>query len=130
MSIQKQIEAILQQKSLFREIVKPHVPTQNARGDIKDGEFGDLYQKFSSEVLERNRQESVLTVRFALNTDGVRVYKSNHYDIWPIYLAILELSEFERYQPQNLIMAALWHGPKKPSIIQFAQPFLRRCTQE
>ena len=125
MSITKQIEALLKQRHLFQMITTAHQPTQNKVGDIKDG---NLYQQFSTEILAQNREESVITCTFIFNTDGVRVFKSNHYDIWPLYLSLVELSEHERYMPQNMIMAALWHGPKKPHLINFTKPFYEEMT--
>ena len=49
-----------------------------------------------------------------MNTDGVNLYSSSKVELWPIFLAINELSPSLRFARENLIIAGLWQGKGKP----------------
>lgn len=53
-------------------------------------------------------------ISFTWNTDGVSLFKSSKFEIWPFYLSINELPYSKRTKKENLILAGLWFGPKKP----------------
>uniref|UniRef100_A0A1X7TR45 Uncharacterized protein n=1 Tax=Amphimedon queenslandica TaxID=400682 RepID=A0A1X7TR45_AMPQE len=52
----------------------------------------------------------------ALCSDGVPVYKSSKGSLWPVYLMVTSIPPQKRMKVDNLIIAALWHGPTKPSM--------------
>ena len=76
---------------------------------------GQLYKSFLS--LPDVNIKHFLT--FLWNTDGVSVFRSSHYDIWPMYLAINELPQHLRFKQENLILSCLWFGKKKPVMTTF-----------
>ena len=53
----------------------------------------------------------------------LRVWKSNHYDIWPLYVSICELPQHERYLAKDIMLAGLFQGSKKPYMLTFLKPF-------
>ena len=57
------------------------------------------------------------------NTDGVPVFKSSKYNIWPLYFAINELPPQKRWCSDNVVLAGLWFGSNKPNMLTFLKPF-------
>lgn len=67
------------------------------------------------------------------NTDGVPVFKSSKFSIWPLYFIINELPFGERTKRENMLFAGLWFGDTKPFMLTFLQPFhssLRKLETE
>ena len=133
LSIAKQVERLLSNRTIFdylntrlHDINVNDGPPDTLR-DITDGQ---VYRQFKATFLQEQAvQPDQLTLTFCLNTDGVRVFKSNRYDIWPLYLSLLELPESIRLLSQNMILASTWHGPKKPNLLNFFKPFFEEMTQ-
>ena len=67
-------------------------------------------------------------ISFTWNTDGISVFKSSNYSIWPIYLAINELPLDKRWNSNNTILAGLWLGHQKPDMLLFLKPFTESLT--
>lgn len=59
-----------------------------------------------------------------LCTDGVPVFESAKGSIWPVYLAVTSLAPEKRMKMNNIIVAALWHGPNKPPMDVILAPVL------
>ena len=57
------------------------------------------------------------------NTDGVNLFSSSKIDLWPIFLAINELSPPKRFARENIILAGLWQGKGKPPFSEFFKVF-------
>ena len=56
------------------------------------------------------------------NTDGVPIFKSSNYSIWPIYFIINELPYKYRMLKQNCLLGGVWFGSKKPNMQLFLRP--------
>jgi len=56
------------------------------------------------------------------NVDGVPVFKSSKYSIWPLYFIVNELPFKLRYIMENVILAGLWFGESKPNMTVFLKP--------
>lgn len=48
------------------------------------------------------------------NIDGVAMFHSSKFGIWPSYLVINELSYHERFKPEIVIFAGIWFGYTEP----------------
>lgn len=88
------------------------------RGEIPTGK---LYN--SRQVRQFLNQGDNFTM--AWNTDGVRVQKSNNFDIWPLLCSINELDVL--LKGKNIIMIALWFGSTKPTPETFLMPFIKEA---
>ena len=53
------------------------------------------------------------------NTDGVPVFKSSKFSIWPLYFIINELPFGKRTKRENMLFAGLWFGETKPFMLTF-----------
>ena len=85
--------------------------------DIYDGTRYQFYMQ-SGEFLSQHHN-----ISFIWNTDGIPVFKSSKYTIWPLYFAISELPPHKRWCSDNVILAGLWFGVKKPNMLTFLKPF-------
>ena len=87
---------------------------------ISDVYDGDLYKKhFENGGFLSDKRN----ISFIYNTDGVPVFKSSSFQIWPLYLAINELPPNYRFIKDNMILAGLWFGNFKPCMLTFLRPF-------
>ena len=66
--------------------------------DIYDGE---VYQAL---CLENKPLANINNISLTLNTDGVQVYQSNNYSMWPVLLMINELPFAARYSYIKKVM--------------------------
>jgi len=119
--VQRSLEKILELKevstnlmtNLLVRIEKRDQPgyTSTIRyySDIVDG---DCYRKLT---LGQN------DITCTINTDGVNLFNSSSYSIWPLFLSINELDY--KLRRNNTVLAGLWFG-SKPSIHTFLSPFV------
>ncbi|PFX15419.1 Retrovirus-related Pol polyprotein from transposon opus [Stylophora pistillata] len=98
---------------------------------IEDIEDGLLYQKhfgndgyFKRAPAEKKKCE--IDISFLINTDGVTLFRSSKFSIWPVYLVVNELPPNCRFARHNKIFLGLWFGFNKPDFLTFLQPL----TQE
>lgn len=61
------------------------------------------------------------------NTDGVQLFKSSKYAVWPLQLQINELPFKERVK--KILLAGLWFGNEKPIVDCFLQPFVEEMNR-
>lgn len=62
------------------------------------------------------------SVTLVLNTDSVQLFKSSTVSLWPVWLAICELPRALRFSKKNTVLAALWVGKVKPTMVKFLNP--------
>lgn len=94
---------------------------------IEDIQDGLLYRRhfgsdgfFKGTTAEKKKSE--IHISFQINTDGVALFKSSKYSIWPVYLVVNELPPNCRFARSNSIFLGLWFGYKKPDFLTFLQP--------
>ena len=103
-NITKQLEAII---ATSRDWVLYNHNTiqKNNMRDIVDG---NVYRKLTQE-------ESVSFITLTMNVDGIQSNKGSDQSFWPILFVLNEIKRKKRYSLENLIIAAMWPGPSKPS---------------
>lgn len=121
MPLEHQIKNLFAQKGFYESLGHrfKRKSSDNTYEDIYDGK---LYKQLSENHGILSFQENI---SFTFNTDGAPVFKSSKTSIWPIYLVINELPYKQRMQKENMILASLWYGNKKPSMGTFLKPFLK-----
>lgn len=87
--------------------------------NIRDGRIHRQLHDFCSELF----------ITLSVNIDGIQPNKGSNKSIWPIILVVNEIPICRRFSPENIILAGVWPGPKKPSRIQMAL-FLKRLVNE
>ena len=91
-------------------------------GVYRDIYDGSLYRSYFNNSGPLSYPENV---SFVLNTDGAPVFKSSKVTIWPLYLVINELPYKLRIRKENMLLAGLWFGTKKPAMNTFLKPMLK-----
>ncbi|KAJ1519227.1 hypothetical protein ONE63_011166 [Megalurothrips usitatus] len=64
-------------------------------------------------------------VSFMWYSDGIKVFKSSAFSVWPLCLAINELPYKKRSDPDNILLVGLWFGKNKPNPNLFLRPLLK-----
>ncbi|CAF1484868.1 unnamed protein product [Adineta steineri] len=114
--IHSQIERILYYN---RDIFTPRRSQTMCMRDICDGA---IYQKLQDKL-----QAPFFTL--TLNVDGIAPNKGCQQNIWPILLVMNDLPLKQRFAIQNVILAGVWPGPKKPSRLEMSL-FFRNLIDE
>lgn len=81
--------------------------------DITDGE---AYREMLH--TENSFLKSPYGLTGIINTDGVNLYESSKIELWPVFLAINELSPTLRFSRENMLLIAIWQGKGKPPFKQ------------
>ena len=68
------------------------------------------------------------TISAIMNTDGVNLYSSSKIELWPIFLAVNELSPAMRFSRENMIIAGIWQGKGKPPFYSYLSEFSRELN--
>ncbi|KAE8744268.1 hypothetical protein FOCC_FOCC009083 [Frankliniella occidentalis] len=121
LSITSQLQSMYK-RNLFHHALTQRLAREQPGPDcVADIYDGSVYQEHMGEggFLTNNNNISLTWY-----TDGVPVFKSKNYSIWPFMFIINELPYKMRFQRENVLMAGLWFGPQKPSANMFMRSFL------
>jgi hypothetical protein len=117
--INAQIKRILK-KLNYNDLVN----SGDSNSTIQDFYDGNIYKKLldDRENGEKFRRKEALTLM--INTDGISKSKNSDLTIWPIFLVINELPFEMRFCMDNIIIAGLSVGYKKPDFTYFLSPIV------
>ncbi|XP_033126933.1 uncharacterized protein LOC117124703 isoform X2 [Anneissia japonica] len=87
--------------------------------DIYDGE---IYQRLCE---PGQPLHNVNNFSYSFNSDGVPIFKSSKYSLWPIYIMINELPP--KLRMNNLLLAGVWLGKSEPQMNTFLHIFLKEA---
>lgn len=122
--IMDQLRKLFSKPGFYNDIQFRH--NRDKKGDrISDIFDGELYKKLSQPPNVLSSRDSI---SFTWNTDGVPVFKSSNFSLWPLYLVINELPPKKRFSKDNMILAGLWFGSSKPAMWIFLKPFHSALT--
>lgn len=116
----QQLRDLFQKTNFIWNIQKRFKRKQTA-GVYSDIMVGKLYRKLSQNNGPLS-SEYPYNISFTWNTDGVPVFKSSNFSLWPFFLSINELPYKERIKKENMIFAGLWYGPHKLFMWSFCKP--------
>lgn len=111
-SVGEQLRTLFEGHDLFDYIIKDRVGSSNVQ-DIISG-------KMYAENLDFLQNPD--NISFTFNTDGVPVFTSSNFSVWPLYLQINEVTASER--SNFTILQGLWFGDEKPTMNCFLMPFV------
>ncbi|KAE8752310.1 hypothetical protein FOCC_FOCC001103 [Frankliniella occidentalis] len=78
--------------------------------NIEDIYDGEIYMQTEAQNVTVNG----ISITLMWNTDGVQIFKSNTYSLWPVYMVVNELPPEKRFLSENLLIAGLWGSLVKP----------------
>ena len=117
--IMDQLKKLYSKPGFYEDIQHRH-NRDNKNNRICDIYDGELYKKLSKHP---NVLSCPHNISFTWNTDGVPVFKSSNFSLWPLYLVINELPPKKRFSKDNMILAGLWFGSSKPAMWVYLKPF-------
>ena len=124
--IADQLKVLFNRKGFYSDLRHRFERQKGNVSSIEDIYDGARYQSYmqSGEFLSQQHN-----ISFIWNTDGIPVFKSSKYCIWPLYFAISELPPHKRWCSDNVILAGLWFGLSKPAMLTFLKPFLEGMSK-
>lgn len=117
--IKEQLEALFKRPG-FAEMLR-HRSTRERHNpaNYEDIYDGAVYKELTE---DGGFLENDFNISFTWYADGISIFRSSRYNIWPIYLVINELPCSERTKKENVVFAALWFGESKPLPNLLLQP--------
>jgi hypothetical protein len=118
-SIEEQLRNLFKKPGFYNDLQYRFHRQKTYRDSIEDVYDGKLYQTLMApgEFLTKPSNLS-----FQWNTDGVPLFHSSNYGMWPLYLKINELPPKKRLFLSNKILAGLWFGDSKPAVNTYFRP--------
>lgn len=117
--IAPQVQQMLNRPSFFNSLqYRFHRRIDNDR--IRDIYDGNIYKEYFDNGGFLSNPNNI---SFTWSTDGVPVFKSSKVSMWPFYLRINELPPEKRNRRENIILAGLWFGSRKPAANIFVDSF-------
>ncbi|XP_062618615.1 uncharacterized protein LOC134280215 [Saccostrea cucullata] len=122
-NMKTQLKNLLQSPGIWNDIKgnkerirERHLENPFILTDITDGQ---VYKALSSEgsFLDMNNNITAL-----INTDGLSLYSSSKIQLWPVFIAINEMTPSLRFARENIILAGIWQGKGKPPMMQYLEP--------
>ena len=116
-----QLQSILKRTEIHEQLMHRFERKKKHENNYEDIYDGEIYQKhFGPNGFLRNPYN----ISFMWNTDGVPIFKSSNFGMWPFYLVINELPHKKRISKENLILSGIWFGEHKPNMAYFLIPQL------
>jgi hypothetical protein len=119
--IQQQIETLLSDSKIL-----PHLTNRNLELSLKANTVTDITTSalYKELIIKHGLGPNDLSLTW--NTDGIPVFKSSNYSIWPLQAFVNELPPFLR--SKNILLLGLWFG-QKPIMNIFLRPFVEECRK-
>lgn len=115
----EQLQTLYKRNGFYNSLQDGFDNRQNLSDSINDLYDGHLYQTFIQNGFLSNRNN----ISLSWYTDGVPVFKSSKVSMWPLCFSINELPFKERVKRENILLAGMWFGNKKPDANQFLHKF-------
>ncbi|XP_071855030.1 uncharacterized protein [Apostichopus japonicus] len=118
-SLKHQIKTLFEREDITVNLAYRYNRHKKQEGNLEDIFDGEIYKNLE----EVHNFPNNFTYTF--NTDGMPVFKSASYSLWPIYIMINELPPSLRMK--NLLLAGVWFGQKGPRMNIFLEKFVREA---
>uniref|UniRef100_A0A7M5WME9 Uncharacterized protein n=1 Tax=Clytia hemisphaerica TaxID=252671 RepID=A0A7M5WME9_9CNID len=119
-SIEEQLKRQLQKTRFKENLIDPRTRDSNSTviKDVYDGKF------YKDLIKDGYFENDGINLTCQLNTDGVSLFRSSTFSVWPVYLRINELPPLLRKSKEFKILPGLWFGKKKPYMRTFLRPIV------
>lgn len=119
LSLSSQLKDILENPSLT---LSRHTTAE--KEVLNDIQCGAEYRK-----LRENGQLGDCDISLLCNCDGIPIFRSSNYQVWPIQCQVIELQPADR--KNNICVPCIWFGEKKPVMPALLSPFVNElCSLE
>ncbi|XP_062593832.1 uncharacterized protein LOC134255326, partial [Saccostrea cucullata] len=122
--LEEQLKKIMQRPGILKAIQSRFSRKKKQVDGIEDIYDGKMYRKLFESGGPLS-PENPYNISFSWNTDGIPVFKSSKFSLWPFYLIINELPYRQRMKKENMILCGLWFGESKPFMSLFTKPLMK-----
>ena len=119
--IEQQIKALLSDDQLYNSLTNRNLDSIINTRLIYDVTSSQLYKELISIHGFTGNDLSLLW-----NTDGIPVFRSSNFSVWPLQASVNELPPHLR--ARNMLLMGLWFG-KKSRMNSFLKPFVSECRK-
>lgn len=118
-SIKDQLQTFYRRPGFFHSLQWRFQRIKKNLNNYEDIYDGRVYKNFCR---PRKFLYNPHNISFTWNTDGVKLFKSSNFEIWPVYLSINELPLTHRMRKENSLLVGLWFGNREPLPSLFLDP--------
>ena len=117
--VQQQIVSLLSNSNIF-----PYLSNRNLNLNLQANTVNDVStsQLYKDLVVKYGFGPNDVTLTW--NTDGIPIFNSSNYSVWPLQASVNELPPHLRRR--NILLLGLWFG-QKPVMNTFLKPFVHEC---
>ena len=119
--LQKQLETILSDPKLHSYLTNRNLQESLDSAVVCDVTTSALYKEL---INEHNLGSNDISLTW--NTDGIPVFNSSNFSIWPLQVSVNELPSHLR--SKNILLVGLWFG-QKPNMNVFLVPLVQDCKK-
>lgn len=120
--LKSQMKVLLEKPDVYCQLGYRSFRNKESESSIEDIYDGDIYKELRQEGKPLSNDDNM---SYTFNSDGVPVFTSSKYSLWPIFLMINELPP--KMRRDNLILAGIWCGKTKPNMMVFLQKFVEEA---
>lgn len=121
-----QLQIMFKRRNFFEDLqYRFRADRKSSPDNIDDIYDGSVYKGMMNNGGFLSNPNNISCMRYS---DGVKVFKSSKFSIWPFCLVINELCFKKRSQPQNILLAGLWFSRSKPNSNLFLKPLKKAMT--
>lgn len=104
-----QVEKLYKRSDFLSAIQYKKTRVKKGQDNYEDLYDGEVYKK-----AEQNELANERNISCKWYGDGIQMYESSSYSLWPFYCIVNELSPDERYKPENLLLCGIWGSKYHP----------------
>lgn len=119
--ISEQIKTLFARKHFYTNLLHRFTRVKLNQDCFEDIYDGLLYKKLMSPNGILNSQNNI---SLTWNIDGLPVFSSSKFSLWPCYFVVNELPYRLRLLKENMIIGGLWFGEQKPNMRVFLKPII------
>lgn len=117
LSISDQLRGKFQDTDFCQSLNYKWSRTKRNSQNVEDIFDGTMYKS-----IDALNDPKLANISVSWNVDGVPIFKSSPFHIWPLQVTINELPP--NLRAKHVILGGLWFGPKKPEMNLFLQSFV------
>ena len=114
-----QLQSMFKRKYFHEHLLHKFRRSKSSPNNIEDIYDGCLYK----EQVKNGFLKDKNNISLMWYTDGIPLFKSSKFSIWPVYFSINELPFKLRICTDNMLFGGLWFGDSKPVMSTFLKPF-------
>ena len=119
--MEEQLKSLLKDKKCFQHLTNRDIEALLRSKTVNDVTTSKLYKE-----LVTLHSFSGSDISLTWNTDGVPLFSSSNYSIWPLQASVNELPIHLRVK--NMLLIGLWFG-RKPCMNTFLKPFVDESSK-